>query len=97
MLLWRAESHDRLHACPVVPGPVEDHHFATGRQMRHIALEVPGCTVPVRRFRQRHRPHGARAHIFHDAFDRAVFTGRIRAFEDHRDLLALIESCGPAA
>ena len=34
------EAHDPLHAGPVVPTAIEDHHFAGGGQIGHVALEV---------------------------------------------------------
>ena len=41
MLLGGAEAHHLLDAGTVVPGPVEQHDLAIGRQVLHVALEVP--------------------------------------------------------
>ena len=38
-LFRRGEAHHPLDAGAVVPGAVEQHDFAGGRQVRHVALE----------------------------------------------------------
>ena len=40
VLRFGAEAHHIFDPGPVVPAAVEDHDFARGRKMRHIALQV---------------------------------------------------------
>src|SRR5699024_2339497 len=53
VLLRRAEAHDALNAGAVVPGAVEDDDLARGRQLLHVALEVPLAGLARGRRRQR--------------------------------------------
>ena len=51
-----AEAHDRLDAGAIVPGAVEEHDFARGRQLRDIALEIPLAALDLGRLGQRDEP-----------------------------------------
>ena len=90
VLLLRAEAHDVLDAGAVVPAAVEQHHLAGGRQMRHVALEVPLRALPLRRRAERDRPHHARVRLLGDPLDRPALAGRVATLEDHHDLQALV-------
>ena len=52
-LLLGAEAHDALDAGAVVPGAVEQHDVALGRQVRDVALEVPLAALGLGRLGQR--------------------------------------------
>ena len=41
IVVGRAEAHHALDAGAIVPGAVEEHDFAAGRQVLDIALEIP--------------------------------------------------------
>src|SRR5262249_9775812 len=40
-LVFSAESHHPLHSGAIIPTAIEQHDFATGRQVAHIALKIP--------------------------------------------------------
>ncbi len=82
-----AEAHDSFHAGAVVPGTVEHDDLARGRQMLHIALEIPLASLRVGGLFQRDHARAARVQVFHHAFDGAALAGGITAFEqDHHPL-----------
>ena len=81
-----AEAHDPLDAGAVVPAAVEQHDLAAGRQMRHVALEVPLRALALVRRRQRHDAADARVQALGDALDDAALAGGIAPLEDHHDL-----------
>ena len=56
-----------------------------GRQMRHIALEIPLCHFPVAGFLQGHHPANPRVQALGDALDHAAFSCGVAAFENHGD------------
>src|SRR5690606_17487851 len=80
-LFGRTESHDGLDNRPVVPGAVEQSDFPTGRQIAHIALEVPKPRLPVGWFGQRYGACIARIEVFEKPFDRAALAGGVAPFE----------------
>ena len=53
MLLRRAEAHHRFDAGAVVPGAVEGHELAGGREVRDVALEIPLAAFGLGRLGQR--------------------------------------------
>src|SRR5690348_10498545 len=53
VFLIGTETHHPFDTGPVVPGTVEQHDLAMGRQMLHIALEIPLATLSLGRFLQR--------------------------------------------
>lgn len=84
MLLGRAESHHLLHAGPVVPRAVEQHHFTGGRQVGHVTLEVPLCLFALGRFFQCHHPGGPGVQVLHEPLNGAAFAGGVASLEqDH--------------
>ncbi len=85
-----AEAHHPLDAGAVVPGAVEQHHFAAGRQMRDIALEVPLRALALARRRQRRDAADARVEPLRDALDDAALAGGVAALEQHHDLELLV-------
>ena len=85
----RAEAHHPLDAGAVVPGAVEQHDLAAGRQMRHVALEVPLRALALGRRRQRHDAADARVEPLGDALDDAALAGGVAALEQDDDLLLL--------
>ena len=87
----RAEAHDALDAGAVVPAAVEQDDLAAGRQMRHIALEVPLRALALVRRGQRDDAADARIEALGDALDHAALAGGIAAFEEHDDLELLCD------
>ena len=85
-----AEAHDSLDAGAIVPGAVEEHDLAAGRQMRDIALEIPLRTLALVRLFERHDAGAARVEMLHEALDRAALAGGVAALEQHDDLLAAL-------
>ena len=89
VLVLGAKAHDALDAGAVVPGAVEEHDLARGRQPLDVALEVPlgllalGRLWPVPRY-----AHDAGVQPLGDALDDAALAGRIAALEDNHDLEA---------
>ncbi len=81
----RAEAHHPLDAGPVVPGAVEQHDLAGGRQLVDVALEVPLAALAVARCRQRGDPGDAGVEVLGDPLDRAALAGRVATLEDHDD------------
>src|SRR5438128_361720 len=77
----RAEAHHALDAGAVVPAAVEQHDLAAGRQMRHIALEIPLRALALARRRKCCDPADARIEALGDALDDAAFAGGIAALE----------------
>ena len=83
MLLLGAEPHHLLDPCPVVPGPVEQHHFAAAGQVRDVALEIPLSLFGLGGFLQCHDPRTARVQVFHEALDGAALAGGVASFEQN--------------
>src|SRR5258708_31625516 len=61
-----AEPHDALDPGAVVPAAVEDHHFLGGREIVHVALEIPRAAVALGRLAQGDHPGLARAEMCRD-------------------------------
>jgi hypothetical protein len=81
MLLGSAEPHHPLHACAVVPGPVEHHDLARSGQMRHVPLEVPLGAFALGGFLEGDDAGAARVEALHEPLDRAALAGRVAALE----------------
>src|SRR6516225_6679577 len=77
----RAETHHPFDARPVVQTAIEQDQLLRRRQIRDIALKVPGRAILVGRLAERHDPRLAWAEMLDDAFDRAVLSARIPALE----------------
>jgi hypothetical protein len=87
-IVFRAKTHDALDAGAVVPAAVEQHHLAGGRQVRHVALEIPlRALAVVGRGQRRHAAH-ARVQALGDALDHAALAGLHRALEEDHHLVA---------
>ena len=86
VLLRSAEPEHALDAAAVVPGAIEDHDLAGGRQVRDVALEVPLRLLAVRRRGQRDDGRAARVQRLGQALDRAALAGGVAALEDQHDL-----------
>ena len=80
-----AETEHLFHHAAVIPGPVKQGDFATGRQMLDIALEIPLRCLAVRGFGQRNHPRHPWIKIFAYPFDRTAFSGGIAPLEHHGD------------
>jgi hypothetical protein len=83
-----AEAHDALDAGAVVPGAVEQHHFACRRQVLDVTLEIPLRLFAVGRLVQRHHARTTRIEVLGKPLDGAALAGRVAALEQHDDLLA---------
>ncbi|ENN83982.1 hypothetical protein RHSP_70511 [Rhizobium freirei PRF 81] len=88
VLFRRAKAHNRLDTGAVVPGAVEQHEFASGRELRNVALEVPLPSLTVRRLGQRHDTRQARVHVSRCRRDRAALAGGVAPFEQRHHPLA---------
>jgi hypothetical protein len=64
---------------------VEDHDFARGREMGHIALQAKLRLLAVGRHGQRHHPEHARAHPLGDHLDHAAQASAVASLEHHDD------------
>ena len=85
ILLVRAEPHYALNTRAVVPRAVEEHDFARGREVLHVALEVPLAGFGGGRLIESDEPRAAGVHVFHEARDRAAFACRVAAFKENHD------------
>jgi hypothetical protein len=90
VLVLRAEVHDILDPCAVVPAPIEDDDFPRGREVLDVALHVQLRLFQVRRCRQRHEAKDARAHPLEDRLEGSTFAGGIAALEDNDHAQALV-------
>ena len=88
-LLKRAEFHHPLDAGAVVPAAIEDHDFARGRQMPHVALNIHLRLLALGRRRQRDDAIDARADALGDRLDDAALAGAVAAFEQDHDFQSL--------
>src|SRR5262249_46362009 len=84
----RAVSHDALDAGAVVPRPVEEDHFAAGRKMRDVPLEIPLRGLALRRFLQCDDACAAGVEMFHEPLDGAAFASGVTALEQDHDARA---------
>ena len=91
VLRFGAEAHHIFDAGPIVPAAVEDHDFARGRKMGHVALQVELRLLAVGGRGQRHHPEHARAHPLGDRLDRPALAGGVASLEhdDHAQALVL--------
>jgi hypothetical protein len=90
-LLFRAEAHDALDACAVVPAAIEDRDLARRGEVRHVALKIHLCLLPLGRGRQGDDVKYAWADALGDRLDRAAFAGPVAAFEHHADFLTRLD------
>src|SRR5580765_1949877 len=88
-ILLAAKTHDAFHASAIVPGTIEDHELAPGRQMRHEALEIPLRILAIRRFAGREDTRFARAHVLGEPLDGAILAGAVAPFDDNEYAPAL--------
>src|SRR6516225_357679 len=85
ILLVCTKSHNALNAGAVIPASVENHDFAGGRKMSHIALHVHLRFFAVRGSWQGHEPKYARADALRNRANRAAFAGSVASLEDNHD------------
>jgi hypothetical protein len=81
----RAEAHDVFDARAIIPPAVEEHYFAFGRQLRHVALEIPLTALALGRRRQRDNPTDSRIERLGNAFNHAALASRIAPLEQDHD------------
>ncbi len=82
-LFLRTEAHHALDTRPIIPGSVENHDFASSRELLDIALHVDLRLLPVRRCWQSDDAEDARADALGESFDDAAFTGRVAPLENN--------------
>ncbi len=82
-----AEVHDSFDASSVVPGTIEHHDLAGGREVADVALEVPLSSFDIAWLFESHDTGTARVEVFHEAFDGPSFAGCVPSFEENDDLL----------
>ena len=90
VLRFGAEPHHDFDARPIVPAPIEDHDFAGGREMGHVALQVELRLLAVGRRRQRHHPEHPRTDPFGDRLDHPALAGGVAALEHDDDPQSLV-------
>jgi hypothetical protein len=74
-----------LDARPVVPGPVEEHHFARGGQVGDVALEVPLRLLGFGGLLECHHARAAGVEVLREPLDGAALARGVTAFE-HDDV-----------
>src|SRR5262245_37217127 len=82
-LFLRAEAHDALDACAVVPTAIEDGDFAPRGEVRDIALKVHLSLLALGRRRQCDDVKDPRADALRDRLDSAPLAGAIASFEHY--------------
>ena len=88
VFLPRAEPHDPLDAGPVVPGAVEEDHFAGGGQVLDVSLEVPLPALDLAGLVKGHDARAPGVEVLHETLDRATLARRVPALEKDDDLPA---------
>jgi hypothetical protein len=89
VLVGAAVAHHPLDARPVVPGAVEQHDLARGRQLGDVTLEVPLRALALGRCGERDDAGDAGVEVLRHSFDRAALAGGIASLEHHDQALAL--------
>ena len=82
-----AEPHHPLDPGAVVPGAVEEHDLALGRQVLDVALEVPLALFDRRRLLERDHPGATRVEVLHEALDRPALARGVSTLEQDHDPL----------
>src|SRR5262245_9761388 len=82
MLLRRAAPHHVLDTGPVVPAPVENDDFASGREVLQVALHVDLRLLPIGRRWQRDDAEHPGAEALSERANRAALPRAIASFED---------------
>jgi hypothetical protein len=91
-LVGRTKPHHPFDAGAVVPGAVEQHDATGGRQMRHVALEIPLSSLDLGRLAERHRLGASRIEVRHEALDGRALAGSVATFKQHEQaLVALLQ------
>ena len=75
----------------VVPTAVEQNEFLSHRQVRHVALKVPGTALAVGRFAQCHNAGLAWTEVLDDALDAAILARCVTAFEENENPVAALD------
>jgi hypothetical protein len=88
-VIFRAELHHPLDACPIVPASVEDDDFPGRRQMPHIALNIHLRLLALGRRRQRDDAKHTRTDALRDRLDHSTLAGPVASLEHDDDLEAL--------
>src|SRR5690606_37336369 len=88
VLLRGAVPHDAFDACAVVPGAVEEHDLARGREVRDVALEVPLLLFALGRNLERDDACTTGVQVLGEALDRSTLASGIATLKDDHDLLA---------
>src|SRR5262249_55923090 len=88
VFLLGAETHNALHPCSVVPTPVKEHDFSSGRQVGHVALEIPLRSFCIRRLAERHHAAATWVERLGNTLDRTTLPGSITTFKQHHEFLA---------
>ena len=91
VLLLRAEAHHVLDARAVVPAAVEQDDLAGGRQVGHVALEVPLRALALGRRPERDDAHDAGVRLLGDALDRPALARGVAALEHDDHLQTLVD------
>jgi hypothetical protein len=90
VLVFRAESHHPLDAGAVVPAAIEQHDLSAGRQVRHVALEVPLGAFALARSGQSSDTAYPRIEALRDSLDDPALPRRVAPLEDDHDLALIV-------
>src|SRR5579871_6181900 len=90
ILGFRAKAHHVLDTGAVVPTPVEERNLAGGREVGHVALEIPLSLFALSRSRQRNYAADARIQAFCNPLDGAAFACRIATFKYRNNPQSLV-------
>jgi len=85
-----AEAHDAFDACAVVPGAVEEDHFAGGGELGDVSLKVPLGFFAFGGGSQGDNAGDAGIEGLGDPLDDAPLSGGVSAFEEDDDFQALV-------
>ena len=81
----RREPHHPFDAGTVVPGTVEQHHLARGREVLDVALEVPLGALAVARGAERDDTNHPWVGACRDPLDHTPLASGVASFEHHHD------------
>ena len=82
VLFSSTEAHHVLNTGAVIPAPVEDDDFTSGRQLFNVALSMELRLLPFGRRGEGDHAKDARADTLYDALDHAALAGSVSSFED---------------
>ena len=74
----------------LIPAPIEEHHLASGGEMRNVTLEVPLGLLPLGRRSEGDHATDAWIEALGDALDGTALAGGVASFENNDDAEPLV-------